>query len=462
LRGAAPLLLAIAGCGAPSSPAPGGAAADAWVEPAPAVDLNAAPDIVEVNLEARAAEKSYRAGPATTVWSYNGTVPGPLIEGKVGDTLIVHFKNSLPEPTTIHWHGLRVPNAMDGVPAVHSPIDPGGTFTYQFQLEDAGLFWFHPHFMSDEQVEKGLYGVVRVRGPNEPVADAEHVVVLDDVLLDQNNAFVQDIDDDIAMLGREGNVLLVNGKAMPALELRRGAATRLRLVSAANGRFYNLALAGHTFHVIGTDGGLLPQPYDTDRLLIAPGERYDVMLVPQGEAGAELSLIDEPYERGHGTGKYPPVPIAKIRLTAEAPLAGRTLPSSFPAIDALPAGPADATIVFNEQYVNGKLTFTVDGKAYPDVPPIDVTTGAVKVLDLKNDAEMDHPFHLHGFFFQVLARNGVPEPAAALANKDTLILPMKTTTRIAVRFDEPGQWMYHCHILEHAERGMMGEVHVGP
>lgn len=458
---AALLIAASGGCSGPGSDL-GAPEPVPWVDLAPATDVNPDPNIVEIDIEARAAEKAYLPGKTTAVWSYNGTVPGPLIDAKVGDTLIVHFKNSLPDVTTIHWHGVRVPNAMDGAMAVQTPIKQGETFTYQFQLEDAGLFWFHPHVAEDVQIQRGLYGVIRVRGPSEPTADDERIVVLDDVLLNKDGSFVDVIDDDIAMLGREGNVLLINGVTLPRLEWRAGAAERLRIVNVANGRFFNLALDGYTFHVIGTDGGFIPKPYDTEKLLIAPGERYDVMLVAKGEPGAEVTLMDEPYDRGHDTGKAPPMALAKLRVRDEAPIEGRILPGSFAAIERLPGAPADTTLVFDEKFVNGKLEFWVNGKMFPDVPPLDTITGSLHVLDLQNDAQMDHPFHLHGFFFQVLEKDGVALPDNALANKDTLILPQKSTTRVVARFDRPGKWMYHCHILEHAERGMMGEIDVSP
>ncbi|WP_437966976.1 multicopper oxidase family protein [Sorangium sp. So ce260] len=460
LSGVASLSLLAAGCAAERAEEP--PAPDAFGEPAAAPDRNPDPRIVEVDLEAKEAEKTYLEGTTTKVLAYNGAVPGPLIEANVGDTLIVHLKNSLPEETTIHWHGLRVPNEMDGAPTVQAPIAAGGSFTYQFTLRDAGFYWFHPHVMEEEQIRRGLFGVIRVRGQGEPQADDEKIVVLSDALLKRDGSFDDQADDDTIMLGREGNVLLVNGKTMPALEVAPGALTRLRIVNVANGRFFNLALAGHTFRVIGTDGGLIPKPYDAERLLVAPGERYDVLLIAQGEPGAELTLMNEPYERGHHTGLADPTPLATVRLGAGPALSGRALPGSGPAIERLPGGAADTTITFDEAYVERELKFLVDGKAYPDVPPIHVERGSTRVFDLKNDAEMDHPFHLHGFFFQVLARDGVAVADEALANKDTLILPQRSTTTVVARFDEPGDWMYHCHILEHAERGMMGEIVVSP
>ncbi|WP_437325283.1 multicopper oxidase family protein [Sorangium sp. So ce381] len=460
------LLIVAASCGGSDEKGSGSQGdippADAWVEPAPVTDTNPDPTIVEVDLEAGEAEKSFLEGKTTAVLAYNGTVPGPLIEANVGDTLIVHFKNSLPEETTIHWHGIRLPNDMDGAPAVQRPIAAGDTFTYRFTLRDAGFFWFHPHVMEEEQIRKGLFGVIRVRGQDEPGVDDEKIVVLSDALLKEDGRFDDEVDDDMIMLGREGNVLLVNGRTMPSLELEPGALTRLRIVNVANGRFFNLALPNHTFRVIGTDGGLIPKPYDAERLLVAPGERYDVLLIGQGEPGAEIVLTNEAYARGHDTGEAAPMPLATVRIGEGPALSGRTLPDSGPAIERLPGGAADTTITFDERYIQGVLKFLVDGNAYPDVPPIEVERGSTHVFDLKNDAEMDHPFHLHGFFFQVLARDGVPVAEDALANKDTLILPQLSTTTVVARFDEPGDWMYHCHILEHAARGMMGELVVSP
>ncbi len=171
-------------------------------------DLNADPNILEVNLEAREADKQFGITPVTKVWTYNGTVPGPLLDVKVGDRLIVHFTNHLPEATTVHWHGVRLPAAMDGSLAMQAPIEPGGTFRYEFVLKDAGLFWFHPHMRTDVQIEKGLTGVIRVRGTEEPQVDEERVLVLDDVRLKEDGTFPTYLDDTSKMMGREGNTIL--------------------------------------------------------------------------------------------------------------------------------------------------------------------------------------------------------------------------------------------------------------
>jgi FtsP/CotA-like multicopper oxidase with cupredoxin domain len=425
----------------------------------PADDENPAPDVLEVRLRAAESEFRYPGSRSARVWAYDGRVPGPLLDAKLGDELVVHFENALAEPTTIHWHGVRVPAAMDGSLAMQSPIAPGGSFEYRFRFKDPGLFWYHPHVRSDVQVHKGLYGVIRVRGPDEPEADHESILVLDDIEILPDGTISDYLDDESKMLGRQGSTLLVSGRANPRLGWRSGSLQRLRIVNVANGRFFNLSLPGYTFRVIGSDGGLIPEPYDAERVLVAPGERYDVLVLVTGAPGTETTLINEPYERGHETGKASPMPIARVRISDEPALEGRTLPVAFEPIERLLDGPSLASIVLDEGLRGPDLVFTINGQTYPDVPVIPVDPGAIARLDIENASEMDHPFHLHGFFFQLLGTGGL-SPADAFGNKDTIIVPKESKLRLVARFDEPGAWMYHCHILEHAEGGMMGEIHV--
>ncbi|HEX2874238.1 MAG TPA: multicopper oxidase domain-containing protein, partial [Polyangiaceae bacterium] len=273
------------------------------VDPAltPVSDLSADPGTLEIELEALEASRQYKAGRDTPVWAYNGTVPGPLIDAHVGERLVVHFTNSLPESTTIHWHGVRLPAAMDGTLRMQDPVLPGGSFEYEFELKDPGLFWFHPHIRSDEQVEKGLYGVIRVRGYSEPEVDQESIWVLDDVNVLPDGSLSMYLDDNSKMLGRQGNTLLINGEPNARLTWRSGTLQRVRIVNVANGRFFNLSLPGYRWRVIGTDGGLLPEAFETERLLLSPGERYDILVIPNEKPGTELALMNDSYERGHDT-----------------------------------------------------------------------------------------------------------------------------------------------------------------
>lgn len=413
------------------------------------------PGVLEVSMRAMTAKKQYPGAKPTEVWSYEGTVPGPLLETNTGDQLVVHFENQLPEATTIHWHGVRLPAAMDGTMLMQSGVEPGQGFEYAFTLKDAGLYWFHPHMRSDVQVEKGLYGTILVRGPNEPSVDHETVLVLDDVRVNADGTFPEFLDDESKMMGREGNVLLVNGVSGPEISMQSGALERLRLVNVANGRFFNLRLEGHSFRVIGTDGGLVGQPWDTDTLLMAPGERYDVVLIPSGEPGSTFTLFNDPYSRGHGAAAAEPELVATVRLSDGAALSGRSLPASFPEVAKLPAAPADIPVVLGEKFdAKGELVFTINGQVYPNVPPVLTANGSVRTMAVENESDMDHPFHLHGFFFQ--RQNDV----GTLKNKDTIIVKAHESMELTARFDEPGKWVYHCHILEHAEGGMVGELDV--
>jgi FtsP/CotA-like multicopper oxidase with cupredoxin domain len=423
-----------------------------------AVDENDDPGIFELTLTASQTAKAFAMSSETPVWAYNGTVPGPLVEVDVGDRLIVHFRNDLPEETTIHWHGVRLPATMDGSLAMQSPVPPGGTFEYEFVLKDAGLFWFHPHVRSDIQVQKGLYGTIVVRG-EEPAYDRELVAVLDDVRLKKDGTIEEYLDDEAAALGREGDTLLVNGVVGGTVRAHPGETLRLRLVNVANGRFFNVSLGGRTMRVVGTDGGLVPRPFDVTSLLMSPGERVDLFVVLNGAAGDQIRLTSEPYDRGHDSGDGPPLDLATITLEGDA-VEGKPLPDAGPPLDLLPEDAEPVPLVLDEEFREGEITFTINGAAFPDVPMIGVPLGGVRRLEIRNDAEMDHPFHLHGFFFQEVERDGVPIPPDARVQKDTIIVPQESSMALLARFDEPGMWMYHCHILEHQELGMMGEIHV--
>lgn len=419
-------------------------------------DTDPSSSVVHLSLRAQVASVRFGDAPPTEVWTYNGTVPGPLIEANLGDRLVVDFQNDLPEATTIHWHGLRVPNTMDGVPLMDNAVPAAGSFRYEFTLKDSGLFWFHPHVRSAIQVEKGLYGVIRVRGPGEPASDLEQVLVLDDIKLRADGSISEYLDDASAMIGRQGNTLLANGAVHPLLRLPAGGVTRLRVVNTANARYFTLGASGLKFLVFGTDGSPYAEPFEAETVMLVPGERLDLFV--KGPSSGDVELMALPYERGHMTGSASPLAIATLRFAGKP--TATALPAPPPAIEALPtpAGPS-FRIALSEKAEAGNVRFFVNEKQWPDVAAW--TPGAgVSVFEVVNESEMDHPFHLHGFFFQVLSRNDVAEASARRVWKDTINIPAKSSIKAIARFDEPGRWMYHCHILEHAEGGMMGEVSI--
>jgi FtsP/CotA-like multicopper oxidase with cupredoxin domain len=433
-----------------------------------AKDLNADPRIVEVNLTARTASVEVAPGRRVTAWTYDGGLPGPLIRGRVGDRLIVHFKNELPEPTTVHWHGVRVPIEMDGVPGISQPdVRPGESFTYDFVLRDAALYWYHPHVMSAAQVGFGLYGALLVEDPDDRVGIAEQLtIVLSDIGFDRNGTLESAESGGPAgmVFGREGAFLLVNGKVMPRLRARSGAPQRWRIVNTAKSRFFFLEMEGQPFLKIGGDGGLQETPASIDPILITPGERVDVLVTPTGKPTGTLVVRATLYNRGYGSVEYRSVEdLFTIEFSGEPTLAKQALPTIARQITpprSSGASPIDLVLTLPPQDAKGKSEFHINGVPYWKAKPYRAALGETQLWTIRNDSDWDHPMHLHGYFFMPVGENG--QPLRPMQWKDTINIPMKTTARFLVTFDErPGQWMFHCHILDHAEGGLMGTIVVG-
>lgn len=432
-----------------------------------AEDLNADPSVLEVRIEARLSEVELRPGVNTRMWTYNGGVPGPLLRAKVGDRLIVHFTNSLPEPTSIHWHGLRIPNDMDGVPdEPYPPVAPGGSFDYDFVLPDAGTYWYHPHYASAAQLGNGLYGGLIVDDPSEPPDLGDEVVlVLSDIgLQDDGQLTPADGGGDFGTLfGREGNAMLVNGKILPALDVRRGRRQRWRLINAAKARYFQLELGGTRFTRIGGDGGFLQTPEVLDRVLLTPAQRADVVVEPEPADGEdELALRFVPYDRGTGTAFNRPIEdVLRLRFTTDGPVHNPPLPPigrQIGFLDPTGARPVDISLTVGMDS-SGHLEMGINGVPSRNAEHVMTHIGERQVWTITNTFEFDHPFHLHGYFFQVLDVNG--RAPAQLEWRDTVNVPVNATVRFVVDFDSrPGMWMFHCHILDHADAGMMGMVHV--
>jgi FtsP/CotA-like multicopper oxidase with cupredoxin domain len=424
----------------------------AYREAYDAAQPDAGRTVVRVDLEARGTEWQVTPGQSVAAWGYNGQVPGPTIEARVGDVLEVRLTNSLPEPTTIHWHGLRIPAAMDGTDMVQWPITPGETFTYRFRLPDAGTFWYHPHSNESVQMEKGLYGALIVRGDEEPVLDGEQVLVLDDLKVDRKGAIakfggiVQRHD------GREGEIRLVNGRREPELSIAAGQVERWRIVNVSSARYVRLSIGGAPFRILGTDGGLIEAPVTVTEVLLPPADRVELAVGPFAE-GEILPVEALTYSRTtikrRKTERFATLKVGAARASVA------TIPERLRTIAPLATSeaPPTRTVNFGVKY---SLRRGMDFVVNKEMHSIDATVkvGELQVWDVVNSTLMDHPFHLHGFFFQVLAVDG--KPPAWRSWEDVVNLPPKSTTRIAwMPDDRPGSWMYHCHILEHHAAGMM-------
>jgi FtsP/CotA-like multicopper oxidase with cupredoxin domain len=414
--------------------------------------------VISVDLEAREVDWTFSPGTSVRAWGYNGQVPGPTIEGRVGDVLEVRFTNRLPEPTNIHWHGLRVPAAMDGTEMVQRSVAPGDTFVYRFRLPDAGTFWYHPHSNETVQLEMGLYGALIVRGSDEPRLDAERILVLDDLRVDKKGqiatfgGLIEHHD------GREGDVRLVNGRAEPELTIAAGQIERWRIINASSARYIRLSIGGAPFRILGTDGGLLEAPVTITEVLLATADRVDLAVGPF-TGDRELLPVEALQYFRRTVRKRKTERFATLRVGPAKPSAA-VIPERLRTI--APLAPASATPTRTVE-LGAKLSlkrgvdFVINKEQHHRDEP--VKAGELQVWDVVNATLMDHPFHLHGFFFQVLAVNGVPP--AWRSWEDVVNVPPRATVRIAwLPDDRLGSWMYHCHILEHHASGMMAHFDV--
>ena len=470
------LLMAVGATGAPPFAIP--VAAQETLQPADwdlelrlpvAVDLDPDPRVVEVELEARLSRVELAPGLEVEAWTYNGTIPGPLIRANVGDRVIVRYTNRLPRPSTVHWHGIRVPIEMDGVPGYsQAPVQTDGHFVYDFVVPDAGTYWYHPHVMSAAQVGFGLYGALIVDDPSEDVDVADElVVVLSDIHVDARGRLAPaDTGGTLGMVfGREGNHVLVNGRLRPTLSVRSGALQRWRVINAAKSRYFKLDLgAGHRFRKIGGDGGLLEYHEDSDVVVLGAGERADLIVRPTGPPGTELTLWSQLHDRGYGSTEFrDAVVLATLVVTDLEPAAERPLPSPRREITPHPvegATPMTLQLTLDEDPVEQTVAYGINHTPFWQAAPVLASLGETQVWTVENTTQWSHPLHLHGFFFLVLDEEGVP--VRPLEWKDTVDIPFEQTRRLLVRFeDRPGTWIFHCHILDHADGGMLSAVHLG-
>jgi len=420
------------------------------------------------------------------VYTYNGSVPGPELHVKQGDRVKIHFKNDLPVPTAIHWHGYPVSNNQDGVPGVTmDAIKPGKTYTYEFTATVPGTYWYHSHQDSVNQVDEGLYGALIVEPKNKATFDREYTLVLDEWMshgnAQMNMAGMDHGDMNHGSCSGEGqtdtngschdmgmyDLFTINGKsgsAIKPLKVKQGEKVRLRLINAGY-MTHALHLHGHAYKIVATDGHPLndPQPIKDKLLNIAPGERYDIEFTAnhpgewllechgnmKGAAGMKVKIQYEgaksSTDKANAKEDLPAVELTKYGKPASGPF---TLDQKYDVSYTMRLGTAMGK--------NG-MVYTINGKTYPETAPLYVKTGDLVKVKLVNASPVDHPMHLHGHFFQVLSKNGKPLTGSPLI-KDTLNVKPGEEYVVAFKADNPGDWMFHCHELHHASAGMVTEV----
>ena len=413
------------------------------------------------------------AHPSTAVWAYDGAVPGPLLRFKQGERLRMEVENQLPEATTIHWHGIRLPNAMDGVAGVTQPpiAAAGGRYTYEFVLPDAGTYWYHPHFASPGQVGRGLYGALIVDEPQPPAVDRDIAWVLGDWRLDRSARIVEDFGSfmDATHAGRIGNTVTVNGAVQDSFGLHAGERVRLRLINAANARIFGLDFRGHEPLVIALDGHpVAPHRPENGRVVVGPSMRVDLLLDARADPNSSHSVVDDFYQRRAYRLldlRYGP---NRIRGRAGAPL-----PALAPNPVAEPhLADAQRHRVRFEGGMMGRMpmrdmrhgmAWMVNGKPVAEhdhhgEPLFTLAHGRSHIIEMVNDTSWHHPIHLHGHTFRVLSMNG--KPVAHRPLLDTVLMGPDSRAEIAFVADNPGDWMFHCHVLEHQASGLMALIRV--
>lgn len=415
--------------------------------------------------------------PATEVWSFDGTVPGSLIRVAQGEQVSRRFVNQLPEPSSVHWHGVRIVNAMDGVSGLtQDPVPSGAHFDYTFTPKDAGTYWYHSHTNSVEQVARGLYGPLIV-DELEPVdVDQDEILVLDDWLLYPETA---QIDPDFlsphdrSHAGRRGNYVAVNGEAATTIAVKKNQRLRLRLINAANARIFQLSVSGLEGWVMALDGMPLPEPEAiTDPLLLAPGQRVDLFVDVTADSGQTADLVWYEDQEGYSL----------VQFTVDDENSGprrTTMPSALPPNPDMDVPNWKAAKQFDLHMEGGAMgglrSAEYNGQTLgfrgmiaenqfwafngvvgmTDTPLAELSAGETARVKIRNDSMFPHAMHLHGMHFREIYANGELGPL-----RDTLLMFGDDVKEIAFVAKEPGKWIFHCHMLEHTASGMATWIHV--
>jgi FtsP/CotA-like multicopper oxidase with cupredoxin domain len=456
-------------------------------------------------------------GRTFVMYGFNGQYPGPLIQAPQGATIVVRLTNATELPTSVHWHGVRLDNRFDGVPGVtQDPVEPGGTFDYEIFFRDAGVYWYHPHHREDIAQDLGLYGNMMVTSPDpeyfNPV-NAEEVVLLDDILIDEAGIIPYGKDRAThALMGRFGNVLLMNGETDYRVDVRRGDVVRFFLTNVSNTRVFNLSFDGGVTKVIGSDIGLYEREALVESVVISPAERY-IVEVLYDEPG-EHTITNRIQAIDHYRGVFQTqvdtmgAVVADEEGTAESHrVAFEHLRENGRVVEEIDGfrehfdGPVDYELELGADIGSLPLpliqmmaidTFYFHPVEWNDVMPMmnylstardvrwfvrDVATdkenmdidwsfevGDVARIRFRNQPTsmhpMHHPIHVHGQRFLVLERDGVRN--TNFVWKDTAVIPLGSVVDLLVEMSNPGDWMLHCHISEHLETGMKTVFRVNP
>ncbi|WIM38093.1 multicopper oxidase family protein [Paenibacillus sp. PK4536] len=438
----------------------------------------------QINLVAQTSYLEIEKGKYLPVWTFNNSVPGPQLEVTEGDTVTIHLKNQLKVPIALHVHGVVLPNEMDGVPGMtQDAIQPGASFTYTFKANQAGTYWYHSHQDSLNQIGKGLYGSFIVKKKQDTVS-SDHTLVIDE-WSDPHTTVPESESNTLAINSNMGayNLYTVNGRSGDSIEpivVHHGDGVRLRLVHAGN-MTQTLYIHSDAYRVTATDGHDInrPQTLSNGLLVIAPGERYDIEFTADTTGIQWIGMVgDSSFAQS-----------VRIPIVIEPKGSKRTLTeitkkiTSYQAqMNSIPSDhqqPLDLTTygqpttsefglksVFDREYtldldmgvIDGKMSYTINQEAYPQVSQLKVQTGdAVKITLINESKNEDHPMHLHGHSFEVLSKNGQALSGSPIW-KDTINVRPGDTYVIAFRADNPGMWMVHCHELHHASMGMMTDV----
>jgi FtsP/CotA-like multicopper oxidase with cupredoxin domain len=407
--------------------------------------------------------------PQTAVWGYNGTVPGPELRLRQGERLRVAVENRLDEESTVHWHGIRLPNAMDGVPHLtQKPIAAnGGKFLYEFDVPDAGTYWYHPHQRSSEQVGRGLYGALIVEEPEPPAVDRDVTWILDDWRLDRDASIRGGFGNfmDMSHAGRIGNTVTVNGRIAENFAVRGGERIRLRLINAANARVFALQFADHQPRIIALDGQpVAPHEPAGGRIVLGPAMRADLIIDMTGRPGQRYSVTDPFYRRLEYRLLdlvYAAEPLRAKPLETVVSLPANPLPEPDIAAAARHEVLFSGGMMGSMRGMSRGMAWAINGVSQSEhvhEPLLVLRRNSSNILQLINDTAWHHPIHLHGHSFRVISRNG--QPTRHREWLDTVLVAPRETTEIAFVADNPGDWMFHCHILEHQAGGMMSSIRV--